>query len=182
MLEAHESPGLTKLLYMLAARTKSSLEKHCAEAVVSQSDLATLIQAGLAGHLDPYRYDRYFSDWVPPDAPPTNEDIAALSTNGDDPAPQVIDRVVRRLSNSARSRRLYAAHLFYEPSGKRWRLIYFTQRDRSRFDNHWAGGPHIHISSEHFTQSDINSVWEAACEKKPSLPKSLHIRYVEDHG
>ncbi len=178
MSETSASPGLTKLLHILAARTKSSLKKHCDEAIVFEDDLAGLIEAGLAGHLEPFCYARHFSDWTPPDTSPSPKQMAALLAHREGTFPPEAQSAIRRLTNMAESRRLYSAHLFYLPSGERWRLIYFNQRDRSRFGNHWKLGEHIHISSEHFTRSDLDSVWSAACASRPTPPKGLHVRYV----
>jgi len=182
MSDTIASPGLTKLLHILAAKTKSSLKKHCAEAIISENDLAELIMAGLAGHLDPFCYARHFSDWMPPDAPPSQKQMAALLAHREGTFPPEAQSAIHRLTNMAKSRRLYAAHLFYLPSGERWRLIYFNQRDRSRFGNHWEHGEHIHITSEHFTQLDLDSVWSAACASKPNPPKGLHVRYTRTDG
>ena len=184
MPNAPMTPGLQGLVDLINAADKRTAKKICRDLVVDGEDLFDLIMAGRSGLLEPYHYACHFADYTPPHVQPTTEQMSALSSHGEGEFTGNAARAITRIGQMFKERRLFAAHLFYLPEQDFWSLLYFDQRDRSRFNNHWkVGGPHIHYSCEAFTSDSLHNVWQAICQIQPLAPSSEHIRYVErnDH-
>ena len=170
--------GLEGLIALLNAEKKADAQKICRSLVVNDKDLADLILVGIAGALEPYIYVKHFSEYQPEHLSLKNQELGAIGRNGVGPLAPKARKALNKITQLFVDRRLFCAHLFHEPSHKRWHLFYFDQRDRSSDGNHWkAGGPHIHYSRESLTRGSLQEVWRAVCQMPPELPNSLYIRY-----
>ena len=175
---------LEEFFRLFDAPTKADAEKICRVMQVSDEGLYMLIEAASSGQLSPYQYACHFSAHVPEHLSFGKREHGALGGTGPGPFDQEATRAATRISQTFRERRQFAAHLFYVPDHGIWHLIYFDQRDRTPYDNHWkVGGPHVHYSRESICNEPLEIVWEAIHRKLPRAPKAFHIRYEpEEEG
>lgn len=183
MLERADRDGLEKILRLLNIEGKKELQKYCRDLVIRSEDMFHLILAGRTSGLQPYKYACHFDQITPAHLNPTDQDFAALSTNGVGSLSRAARKTVTKISQIFQDRRVFSAHLFYMPSFKYWHLFYFDQRDVADTTNHWKiGGSHIHYSRESFCREPLAVVWAAVCASPPCLPSSVHIRYDYHHN
>ena len=175
-------PSLHRLIQLFNMERKREIERYCNDLVITSEDLTDILLAAQVAGIPPYLYACHFHDIQPESLQPTDEQLAALSQNGVGPLGKQAAKVVRKVDQMFKNRRLLAIHLFYTPNQKYWHLFYFDQRDYSATDNHWKHGPHIHYCHDSFTNEPLESVWAKATAEKPQLPPELHIRYDYHHN
>lgn len=180
-MTAKPREGLENLLKLFSLERKKDVEKYCRDLVIKSEDLADIILAGRISGLRPYLYNVHFSETVPEYLNPTEQDFAALTSNGVGKMSRGARKTANKISEIFNQRRLFSAHLFYAPSHKFWNLFYFDQRDVDSMSNHWVSGPHIHYSRESFCREPLQEVWRNVCNSPPVPPSGIHIRYDYHH-
>ncbi len=172
---------LESLLKIFNIEAKSDLEKYCRQLAVQKNDFFILIQAGLAGLLDPYKYACHFHQKIPEHLHATDEERRAFSENGVGPLRDKARKFTSIMLQVFEERRCFAAHLFYTPSHTYWYLFYFDQQDQNADKNHWPrGGPHIHLISSHWPNLKLEEVWQDVQEGKTNFSNKIHLRYLSD--
>lgn len=154
------------------------MEKYCRELVVARDQLVELFLNGHAGNTGRFAYAVHFQQYHPGSLRPTDAERAALAENGLGPLKGKALKLITKVTQMFKDRRLLAVHLFYSADRKYWHMIYFDQRDNAEMDNHWQHGPHIHYSSELFTTAPLQEIWANATSEQATFPPSVHIRYV----
>ncbi|MBB1601060.1 hypothetical protein [Variovorax sp. UMC13] len=173
-------PGFDQLLELFNLSKKNEVSKFCRQLTITRDDLYSLILGGRAGVLEPYRYACHFDQLVPATRHLTDADLQNLSDAKVGVASPALRKVIRKVDQAMIERRLFAAHLFYVPGGEHWHLLYFDQRDRSRYGNHWKqGGPHIHYVRDGYVNEDLRQMWAQVCARPPRPPSGEHIRLIE---
>ena len=171
-------PGFSGLLERFEAQSKRAAEKLCRTLTVTDDDLVDIILAVEAGMVSPLLHAKHAAEYMHPSLELTSEDRIALGRNGVGKLTPRATTAVNKIDQMFRDRRLFVAHLFYEPSRERWHLIHFDQRDRESVGNHWkAGGAHVHYSRHNLANAPLEDVWAAVCNTPPSVPNSFYIRF-----
>jgi len=172
-----DKENLNKLLELLNIRKKSDIEKYCRDFVVTSEGLSSLIMAGRINAIPTYLYDCQFKEFVPNHLPLLNDEINALGRNKVGQLEGKAKKAFSKVKQIFKDRKLFCAHIFYEPSFEFWHLFYFDQRDTDENNNHWKYGAHIHYSSNLISNDSLKVIWESVCLDRPKLPKSIHIKY-----
>lgn len=173
---------MKEFLKLLSLERKKDIESFCREWTISSEDFANFIFAGITGALSPYQHWRHHVNLEPEHLWPTDEELQALGKNGVGKIEGKALKAVTKISQLFEQRKLISVHVFYPPSKKHWHMFYFNQRDTSGEDNHWDLGPHIHYSHDSFLNASLDQVIEQIMQKKPKLPKSIHIKYDYHHN
>lgn len=102
------------------------------------------------------------------------------SCRGDEEKEKRERKVYNRIKQVFRDRRVLATHFFPKLDSSEWNLIYFDQRDTSKYNSHWAEGSHIHFSSSKWHRNSAQEIWEMINKIKPVFPSSVHISFTQD--
>ena len=135
------------MIALLALPDKKAVEKFCRDLTVTHQDMADFLLGARTGVFSPYLYAYHFDQLVPDHLLPTDEDNGALAgatVSGTSPQAQ---KFMRKVSQLFQDRRVFCAHLIYDPSKTYWHLFYFDQRDMSHHGNHWRNGAHTALSA-----------------------------------
>jgi len=174
-----EPRNLKGLLQLFNIDKKREVKQYCRNLVIYSSDLSTMILAAEAGILTPYKYACHFDQHLPEHLHPTEEEFEASGRLRVGPIEGKAKKFFTKAGQAFKERRLFAAHLFYEPSHYCWHLFYFDQRDSTEVKNHWKFGAHIHYLSDMFTSENMSAVWEKVLSGNTTFSNSLHIRYEQ---
>ncbi|MBD3157810.1 MAG: hypothetical protein GF309_03385 [Candidatus Lokiarchaeota archaeon] len=109
-----------------------------------------------------------------------NLDCLQPDCNGKEETQESVRKLLTRINQLSKERRLLATHFFPRLDLKRWHLIYFDQRDTNKHDSHWRWGSHMHFASSLWHRCSIEEIWEEMHRSKPNYPASLHIPYCDD--
>lgn len=173
--------NLKDLLDIFNCKSKRELEKLARNKVIYQQDFVALILAAQHNELTPYMYSNHFDRRTPSYLIPNQEEYEAISNNGvgkyKTPKAQ---KFANKIFQFSYQQRMTAAHLFYTPDHKYWHLFYFDDKDKSKYDNHWKHGPHIHFVSDLWPNLSLSYVWEKVCSGKLSFNNKLHLKYVDE--
>ena len=167
---------------LLNLRKKKEVEAHCKKMLLTSEEFSNLILAGITDALAPYLYWRHHVQLEPAHLWPTDEEHAALIKNGPGEIHGKALKLVKKIDQMYKQRKLLNVHLFYLPSKEVWHLFYFSQRDTEKYDNHWDIGPHIHYTHSSFVNVPLDDIVDKIMEEKPKLPKSVHIEYDYHHN
>jgi hypothetical protein len=168
------------LLDLIKLPDKRAVEKFCRDAIVTMEELSDFIWAAKFGDLAPYQYACHFEQLVPEHLLPTDSDNGALAANGTGKMGPDAQKFVRKVGQLFKDRRVFSAHLLYEPTKTYWHLICFDQRDMDITSNHWKkGGSHVHYSRECYVNDNLDNVWARVCGRPPKPPSSEHIRFTD---
>lgn len=171
--------NLEALLTLLNVRTKREAERHCQTLVIYGCDLAGLIMASKVGALHPYKYVCCFNEKSPWHLIPKNTELKAASTLKVGPLDGQAGKLFRKLFQTMKDRRVFAAHLFYTADYTCWHILYFDQRDVDVHRPHWEHGPHIHYANDTFHNGNLEQIWRSVCEGKTAFLKPLHVRFQQ---
>ncbi|MDD2951118.1 MAG: hypothetical protein PHU29_10050, partial [Sulfuricurvum sp.] len=145
----YPTDNLNNLVDLFNCNSKRELEKLAKDIIIHQQDFVEIILAAQHNELSPYNYANYFDRRIPDHLMPTEEEHEAISKNG---VGKYKTRKAQKFANKIFQlpiqQRITAAHLFYTSDQKYWDLFYFDDKDRSKYDNHWKYGPHIHFVSD----------------------------------
>lgn len=161
---------------------KRDFLRYCREARIYGCDFATIISV-FHGGFPPFRHQSHHHDIWREDLAPTQEDILALSNKAGDgagPLNRKESRAIRKIFALQDQRRCLSGHMFFTPSWYEWHFFYFDQRDLAEDDNHWEGGPHVHLVNWLWPNLDGRSVWCDFVRNKEVPRQALHLRYVSD--
>ncbi len=167
---------------LMALERKKDIETFCRDWVISSEAFADFIFAGMSGAIKPYKHWRHHVNLEPEHLWPTDEELNALGSNGLGKAEGKALKAITKITQMFEQRKLISVHVFYHPSKKFWHMFYFNQRDTSDDNNHWDLGPHIHYTHDSFINADLDKVVAQITQKKPKLPKSIHIKYDYHHS
>ena len=171
-------PGFRGLLELFEVESKREAEKRCRSLTVTDDDLVDVILAVEAGMVSPLLHAKHTAEYMHPSLDLTSEDRKALGSNGVGDLTPRAKTAVNKIDQMFKDRRLFVAHLFYEPYRARWHLIHFDQRDQESVGNHWkAGGAHVHYSRHNLANAPLEDVWAGVCKAPPIVPNSLYIRF-----
>lgn len=171
--EIFESEVPEYLHKMLEIEKKSELGKYCKKLIITQDDLIKLI---MNSYKIGYAHQIKYIDFVPRHLKPTDKEKEALSSaKAGETLEGAAKKLVSKISQLFKERRLLSAHAFYNK--KKWHLFYFDQDDREERGNHWKHGPHIHFVNYLWPNLDINNLWELFNKVESSAAGKLHIRY-----
>ena len=174
--------GFKNLINLLTIDNRKELVSYCKSLDIEKSDFATLLVAGSAGILDPYKYAVHFMDVVPKHLEPKRGDLSYISENGVGPMSEKGRKVARKVFQIFKDRRLFAAHLFYTPCYTHWHLFYFDQRDQEQRGNHWIKGPHIHYVNDILNNNELGVVWDKVIKGDVGFNMKIHIRYIDSRN
>jgi len=169
------------LLDIFNCKSKSELERHARNIVIYKQDFVALILAGQHNDLSPYVYTNHFDRMIPPHLMPNKKEREAISNND---VGEYKTREAQKFANKVFQlpieQRTVAAHLFYTPNHKYWNLFYFDDKDKSKYNNHWKHGTHIHFVSDLWPNLSLASIWQKVHSGKFSFPNKLHLRYINE--
>lgn len=163
------------LKQLMAATSKREATRLASAMTLTQSGLATLAynhdQIGCT-----YRVKHLQS--APPHVIPSEAEILAVfnSRVGNRLGPDAL-KTIRKADALQRERRCVSAHMFENVDG--WHLFYLSYEDGFELPwkvNHWKHGPHVHYSSNLFTQRSRDEIWAALDKRKFTIPGE-HIRF-----
>lgn len=173
------SETLESFLKLFTFDKKRELEKYCKDLVINADDFVNFIiacEAGLVG----FAHQIHYRDFSPEHLAPTDEDLAALSSNPVGPLQPAAQRFVRKISQIFVERKYLVGHIFYVSDLSQWHFFQFDQRDlEGERDNHWKGGAHIHFLNWLWPNYDAKTVWENFASGRDKLSGSLHVRYYD---
>ena len=161
---------------------KSDVEKYCKGITITSEALADCIFSGRIGNLKPYNYQSAFLNITPEHLELNDDDLRAMAGAKIGPVEGEVKTAFNKIGSSFDQRKLLNVHLFYTSAMEHWNMFYFSQRDTTKYNNHWELGPHIHYSSELFVSSPLDEVWKLINQNKPKVPKSVHIKYDYHHN
>lgn len=168
---------LEALLHIFEIASKKELKAYCGDLEIHASDFADLILAADMGAMDPYRHARFNRHLSPEHLEPTESDFEALSEATPGEPSRSVGKFATKIKQLFQDRRFLVGHLFCTSDERFWQFFYFDQRDMAEFDNHWAGGSHIHLVNDLWPNLTPRAVVEGFMADKPRMPASLHIRY-----
>jgi hypothetical protein len=88
--------------------------------------------------------------------------------------PKDVQKLNRRMGALFKERRIISTHMFYNES--KWHLLFFSTEDRTKENNHWASGAHIHFVNFLWPQYDRDKLWrDITKERWTTIPGSFHI-------
>jgi len=161
---------------------KAEVKKHCREVTISSEVLADVVFNGRIGNLENYIYQCAFINITPEHLELTEANLKTMVEVKPGPIEGKAKTAFNKIDTSFEQRKLLNVHLFHTPSKEYWNMFYFTQRDTTKYNNHWKHGPHIHYSSDLILSTPIDEVWKLINQRKPRLPKSEHIKYDYHHN
>jgi hypothetical protein len=169
------------LLDLFNCKSKKELIKLSNSIVIHQQDFVTLILAAQHNELSPYMYANHFDRQIPYHLIPNEEEHKAISENG---VGKYQTRKAQKFANKIFTlpdqQKLTAVHLFYTSDQKYWNLFYFSDKDRTKYNNHWKHGSHIHFVSDLWSNLSLSSVWEKVCSGTFSFSSKLHLKYIDE--
>ena len=176
-----QTRNLRPLLELFNFERKRDVVRHCKTLVVYSGDLASLFLAAQTGGLAPYRYACRFLNRVPDQLSPTVEEFEAAGRAKVGKLTGKAGKFFRKIDQTFKDRRLFAAHLFYSSDKLYWHLFYFDQRDYAEQKNHWQHGTHIHYVNDMFHRDSIDDIWARVITGETTFLRGLHLQYVESH-
>ena len=177
MTTEYEPKDLNGLIRLFGIDDKQELKRYCKNLVVYSEDFYALILGGRAGAIEPYLYACHFNQQAPEHLVPSEEEKIAFSRRPVGSLEGKAKKLVVKLFQSLKDRRIFAAHLFYAPSKKYWQLFYFDQRDVQEAKNHWEHGVHIHYINDMLVNQSLPEVWAKVLSEDTHFSSSIHLRY-----
>jgi hypothetical protein len=167
------------LWQLLSATKKNELKKLSQNTVVTKTAFANLILGSKVG-MTPWTHRVHHREFVPQHLNVTEEDRAAIVSNGVGPAGPGARKFMSKISAIFDERRLLSGHLFFTPDLSNWHLLYFDQRDISRNRNHWDGGSHIHLINHLWPKWTVQTIWDQFRRGNPRMTGALHLRFSDE--
>ena len=87
-------------------------------------------------------------------------------------------KMVNKVFATFNERRMLSGHLFWDT--RAWHFFYFDNHDQDTHRNHWAGGPHIHLTNHLWPNRSATAVWDEFRKGNPVMKGALHIRFERD--
>lgn len=165
---------LDSLLKIFFFDKMRDLKSHCKSSIIYKSDLANFIWWCKSGE-SPFQHTATHRDFIPDHLKDIN--VSAIAENGVGPMKQPAKKAANKLSALLDERRLISGHMFL--LGARWHFIYFDNNDHSRRNNHWKGGPHIHLINYLWPDRTAQSVWKEFHDGNPDMKGAIHIRFQQ---
>lgn len=166
------------LIDLLLIDRKGDLDKRARETTVHQLDLVEIVLACQTGQL-PWLHEIHSQQYIPDHLHLSESDQNAMIEQRPGPFTPEGRKAFNKISETFRQRRVQTGHMFVTPSGSRWHLIYFDQRDIEQNRNHWEHGPHLHLINWLWPHVDPVKLWSDFTSKKTRVSGALHVRFQE---
>jgi len=169
---------IDNLLAIFTIKKLSDLKKHCRRSTVAQTDLANFIMWCASTADAPFLRAAHHRQFVPEHLTLSKSDHAALAANGVGRLKPAAQKMVNKVFATFNERRMLSGHLFWDT--RAWHFFYFDNHDQDTHRNHWAGGPHIHLTNHLWPNRSATAVWDEFRKGNPVMKGALHIRFERD--
>lgn len=174
MAQTKDSKGdagtLESLLQIFYISKLSDLKKHCNSATIHHSDLANFVLWCKTTEA-PFKHISSHRNFVPNHL--KDIDVSAIAKNGVGRFKPPAQKAANKLFALLNERRMISGHMFL--ASDQWHFFYFDNKDHSGRDNHWKGGPHIHLISHLMPNRSAEKVWEEFHTGNPYMKGSLDL-------
>ncbi len=161
------------LVQLLAAPSKRDAERLASSMVVTSREFANLVLNAHA--LLGYRHRLKVREYRPDHHAAFSDEVSeALHDAKAGPASPEMEKAMRKVGAMFDERKRVHAHLFER--GAKWHCIFFDFNDMTDQER----GPHLHYVSHRWTGLRRDAVLAAFDERRQSLPRRIHIQYVDD--
>lgn len=161
---------------VILCKDKQSLTKLCKSTSVAPSDFVNFVIACKAG-LTHLNHTMRYLDYVPDHLVETDSDLAVLDASREFQQSKQGQASLTKLFKSHGQRKYKVGHMFIskEPQHpfSEWHFVFFETRELAAKDNHWVGGPHVHIANYLWPRLYCQPVWEDFILRR-SFPRSNH--------
>jgi hypothetical protein len=170
----HKIPDL---MTIFGIGTPRELKRFCRTATINRYELASVI-AWCHSDKAVFQHTASHRDFVPQHLQLSEADFAALAVNDIGNLSEAAQKAVNKADAMFDDRRMLSGHMFQSIHG--WHFLYYDNRDRDQDDNHWVGGPHVHLINHVLTKHSSNVIWRKFCDGNPKMGGALHIRVRSD--
>jgi hypothetical protein len=175
---------MSALIDIFSCTSKADLEKLCKTRTVTMRELVDLIILCKAG-LAPLNHTMHFFDFVPPELETKEEDWKVLRASKEVQASKDGQKAIRRLFKSHGKRQYRVGHMFFSREQSHpisiWHFLFFETNELRTKDNHWAMGPHVHITNHLWPNLYCQSIWDAFIQRKEFPQSKLHLSCIDEN-
>ena len=167
---------------VIFCKDKKSLTQLCKATTVTSSDFVDFIIACKAGitHLN---HAIHYADYVPDHLIETEKDFAALNADKSFQQSKEGQASLRKLFKSHGERKYKVGHMFMSKELqhpiKEWHFVFFEIKELTSRDNHWQGGPHVHITNYLWPNLYCQPVWENFVLRREFPKSKLHLSFID---
>lgn len=168
---------------VLICQNKKELKKLCNTLTVESSDFVDVIAACKAGEFR-LNHTMHFFDYVPEHLEACENDFKILNSSRKVLVSNDGQKAIRRLFKTHGQRKYRVAHLFFSREIQHpldeWHMVFFEMDELSDRDNHWCGGPHVHITNYFWPNLYCQDLWDAFLTRKEFPSTKLHLAFNDE--
>jgi len=167
---------------VILCQDKKALTQLCKATTVTLADFVDFIVACKAG-LTHLNHTMHFVDYVPDHLVETDKDLAVLDADRDFQQSKQGQASLRKLFKSHGERKYKVGHMFISKEKQHpvdeWHFVFFETRELTARDNHWQGGPHVHITNYLWPNLYCQPIWEDFVLRRNFPSAKLHLAFID---